>query len=57
MSTFKGLPKDFFAFFRELADNNEKAWFEENKQRFRDVVQAPLSDFMTAIAPRVAKIS
>jgi uncharacterized protein (TIGR02453 family) len=57
MSTFKGLPKDFFAFFRELAENNNKAWFEENKQRFRDVVQAPLSDFMAAIAPRVAKIS
>lgn len=57
MTTFKGLPKDFFAFFRELAENNNKAWFEENKQRFRDVVQAPLSDFMTAIAPRVAKIS
>lgn len=57
MSSFKGLPRDFFVFFRELAENNNKAWFEENKPRFRDVVQAPLSDFMTAIAPRVAKIS
>lgn len=57
MSSFKGLPKDFFAFFRELAENNNKAWFEENKQRYRDSVVSPLSDFMTAMAPRVAKIS
>jgi uncharacterized protein (TIGR02453 family) len=28
-----------------------------HERRFRDVVQVPLSDFMTAIAPRVAKIS
>ena len=57
MSSFKGLPKDFFAFFRELAQNNEKAWFEENKQRYREVVVGSLCDFMEAMAPRVAKIS
>jgi uncharacterized protein (TIGR02453 family) len=57
MTTFKGLPKDFFAFFKELAQNNERPWFEENKQRYKDVVVAPLSDFIAAMAPRVAKIS
>ena len=57
MTTFKGLPKDFFAFFKELAKHNERAWFEANKQRYKDVVVAPLSDFMAAMAPRVAKIS
>ncbi len=57
MTTFKGLPKDFFAFFKELAKHNERAWFEANKQRYKDVVVNPLSDFMSAIAPRVAKIS
>ncbi len=57
MSTFNGLPKDFFVFFKDLAKNNERAWFEENKQRYKDVVVAPLSDFIAAMAPRVAKIS
>jgi uncharacterized protein (TIGR02453 family) len=57
MSTFKGLPKDFFAFFKELAQNNERPWFEENKQRYKDSVVAPLSDFIAAMAPRLAKIS
>ena len=56
-TAFKGLPKDFFVFFKELAKNNERAWFEENKQRYKDSVVAPLSDFIAAMAPRVAKIS
>jgi uncharacterized protein (TIGR02453 family) len=55
--TFSGFPKDFFAFFRELKANNNRAWFEENKQRFRSSVQAPMSDFIAAMAPRLAKIS
>jgi uncharacterized protein (DUF2461 family) len=29
---FTGFPKDFFTFFRTLKANNERAWFEANKQ-------------------------
>jgi uncharacterized protein (TIGR02453 family) len=54
---FIGFGKDFFAFFRELKSNNNRAWFEDNKQRFRDSVQAPMSDFIEAMAPRLARIS
>jgi uncharacterized protein (TIGR02453 family) len=54
---FKGFPKDFFAFFRDLKAHNERPWFEANKQRFRESVQAPMSDFIAAMAPRLAKIS
>jgi uncharacterized protein (TIGR02453 family) len=54
---FEGFPKDFFAFFRELKAHNERVWFEANKQRFRDSVQAPMSLFIAAMAPRLAKIS
>jgi uncharacterized protein (TIGR02453 family) len=55
--SFSGFPRDFFAFFKELKQNNERAWFEENKQRFRDSIQAPMSQFIEAMAPRLAKIS
>jgi uncharacterized protein (TIGR02453 family) len=55
--TFKGFPKDFFVFFHELKENNERVWFEANKQRFRDSVQAPMSAFIEAMAPNLAKIS
>ena len=54
---FSGFPKDFFAFFRELKAHNERPWFEDNKQRFRDSVQAPMSEFIEAMAPRLKKIS
>jgi uncharacterized protein (TIGR02453 family) len=54
---FPGFPKDFFAFFRELKANNERAWFEANKTRFRESVQAPMSDFIAALAPHLAKVS
>jgi len=57
MPGFKGLPKDFFVFFKDLSKQNERAWFEENKQRYKDSVVAPLSDFIAAMAPCVAKIS
>ena len=54
---FSGFPKGFFAFFRELKSNNDRTWFEENKSRFRESVQAPMSAFITAMAPRLAKVS
>ena len=57
MADFKGFPKDFFQFFKELARNNERPWFEENKERYKSSVVAPMSDFITAMSPRLAKIS
>lgn len=54
---FQGFSKDFFKFFRELAKNNEREWFEANKAHYREVVQATMSDFITDIAPKLAKIS
>ena len=55
--TFAGFPKDFFTFFKELKKNNDRAWFEANKPRYKDSVQAPMSDFIAAMQPRLAKVS
>ncbi len=57
MSAFTGLPNDYFKFFRELKANNNREWFNDNKQRFRDSVQEPLSAFVEAMAPKLKKIS
>ncbi|HXC49599.1 MAG TPA: DUF2461 domain-containing protein [Candidatus Limnocylindrales bacterium] len=46
---FAGFPKDFLAFFRELAKNNERTWFAANKQRYLDSIQAPLRSFVIAM--------
>jgi uncharacterized protein (TIGR02453 family) len=55
--SFDGFSKDFFKFFRDLKRNNERAWFEANKERYRTTVVAPLSDFIAALAPLLAKAS
>lgn len=54
---FWGLPGDYFAFFKELSDNNNREWFNDNKQRFRESVQEPLTAFVEAMAPRLKRIS
>ncbi len=54
---FPGFGQGFFDFFAELKANNRRDWFEANKPRYRMEVLAPLSDFVTAMAPRLEKIS
>lgn len=55
--SFDGLPADYFRFFKELATNNNREWFEDNKTRFKENVQAPLVSFVEAMAPRLKKVS
>ncbi|GJL91715.1 DUF2461 domain-containing protein [Hyphococcus sp.] len=57
MTTFTGLPNDYFKFFTELRDNNNREWFNDNKTRFRESVQEPLASFVEAMAPKLKKIS
>jgi len=57
MSEFRGFPKQMFAFLRQLKANNDRAWFEANKTVFRETVQAPMSEFIAAMALGLAKIS
>ena len=46
-----------FRFLRELAEHNERAWFEANKQRYLDDVRDPLLRFVAAMGPKLAKLS
>ena len=54
---FPGFSEDFFGFFAELAQNNNRAWFTAKKARYRAEVLSPLSDFVAAMGPRLGKIS
>lgn len=56
-ATFDGFSPKFMKFFRELAKNNDREWFGDNKTRFQEDVQAPISDFIEAIAPHLEKVS
>lgn len=57
MSTFDGFSKDALAFFEEIAENNNKAWFETNKTRFKREIQQPAQQFVIALGERLDTIA
>ncbi|MCP4868404.1 MAG: DUF2461 domain-containing protein [Proteobacteria bacterium] len=44
-------------FLRELELNNNKPWWEQNKQRYEDIVRTPSLNLIEEMAPRIADIS
>ncbi len=54
---FAGFNADFWAFFSELKQNNNREWFAVNKERYQSKVVAPISAFISAIAPKLREIS
>ena len=53
MDNFDGFPKDALAFLTEVADNNNKAWFDANKPRFKSQVQAPSQAMVVALGEQL----
>jgi uncharacterized protein (TIGR02453 family) len=56
-SEFVGFGTALLQFYGELALNNEREWFEANKQRYEREVRDPALAFIRAMAPKLAKIS
>jgi len=56
-NTFPGFPPGFFKFYKELVKNNERDWFNANKDRYLDDVVAPSLEFIAAIEPKLKKVS
>ncbi len=54
---FRAFEPTIFQFLEELADNNNRPWFQENKGRYEREVLEPCLAFIRAFAPRLAKIS
>src|SRR2546425_7011914 len=48
---------EFFAFFSDLAKNNNKEWFTKNKERYEAAVQEPSLQFIRDAGSRLQKIS
>lgn len=46
---FSGFPAAAFAFFNELRDNNDPAWFKPRKAVYETEVLAPLRDLIVAV--------
>jgi uncharacterized protein (TIGR02453 family) len=56
-STFPGFPADLFQFLAELGLNNEREWFEPQKQRYEASVLQPALAFIHAMASQLPRIS
>jgi len=54
---FPGFQPTIFRFLEELADNNNRPWFQENKGRYERDVREPCLAFIRAFRPRLKKIS
>ena len=48
--TFKGIPADAFDFFDELAADNTKTWWTDNKDRYEANVRGPIDSLLTELA-------
>lgn len=46
-----------YSFLRELAENNDKTWWERNKDRYLETVREPALDFIADFAPHLTAIS
>jgi uncharacterized protein (TIGR02453 family) len=49
--------KDLFEFLSDLDNNNNREWFQDNKDRYRDSVQEPLLAFIADVAEHLRGIS
>ncbi|MCI4330810.1 MAG: DUF2461 domain-containing protein [Thermoplasmata archaeon] len=52
-----GFSSEFFRFLRELAKNNDRGWFNANKSRYLEQVQAPSLAFVRSVGPKLGKVS
>jgi uncharacterized protein (TIGR02453 family) len=46
-----------FRFLHELEDNNNRSWFEANKERYVSVIREPAKEFIADFEPRLTNIS
>jgi uncharacterized protein (TIGR02453 family) len=56
-NAFLGFPPDSFHFFCELAENNNKAWFEQNRARYDQYVVGAFRGLLVALEPFLLKLN
>ena len=54
---FSGFTADSFTFFRELARNNSKAWFDANRARYEQHVAGTFRALLVALEPALLKLN
>ncbi|MGH7496295.1 MAG: DUF2461 domain-containing protein [bacterium] len=55
--SFGGFPRECVKFFIQLAQNNNKAWFEAHREEYENFVMQPAQEFVMAMGKRLQKLS
>ncbi|MEM8535333.1 MAG: DUF2461 domain-containing protein [Chloroflexota bacterium] len=53
MTTFQGFPSEARTFFGDIRENNNKEWFEQQKPRFKTLVQQPAQELVVALGEQL----
>lgn len=56
-SSFAGLPKGTLAFFRDLKKNNDRDWFEANKDRYLNDVKQPMEELCAVVSSELTRFA
>ena len=56
-SGFPGFPAEAMTFFRALARNNRREWFQERKEVFENSVKAPMTQLVNALNAELLKFA
>lgn len=54
---FSGFPRECIRFYRDLAKNNNKHWFEQHRGEFEEYVMAPARLFVESMGDALARLS
>ena len=57
MTEFEGFGPTMTTFLEELRSNNDRSWFNANRERYEEAVREPARAFVRALAPALAAIS
>lgn len=53
LPAFEGFSKEAFQFFKDLSENNEKAWFDEHKPVYERAVRGPVASLVQELSERL----
>lgn len=53
MIKFPGFPKEGMRFLAEFEKNNNKEWFQQNKSRYQESLEAPAKEFVAAMTDQM----
>lgn len=57
LTTFQGFKAGSFRFFEDLAHNNHKAWFDQNRVRYDEYVVGAFRGLLEALTPALLKLN